>query len=66
MWEKVRLFNLIEQNFDKGNDVLYSKVSPTRCNVTQFIYFRKLLYMFRADPPPITRSTYNCIYSIWH
>jgi hypothetical protein len=22
--------------------------------------------MFRVVPPPIIRSTYNCIYSIWH
>jgi len=26
----------------------------------------KLLYMFRVAPPPIIRSTYNCIYSIWY
>jgi len=29
-------------------------------------YFWKLLYMFRVVPPPIIRSTYNCIYSIWY
>jgi hypothetical protein len=39
---------------------------PTRCNYTQFICVYKLLYMFRVVPPPITRSTYNCIYSIWY
>jgi hypothetical protein len=37
---------------------------PTRCNVTQFIHIWKLLYMFRVVPPPIIRSTNNCIYSI--
>ena len=41
-----------------------SNIYPTRCNVTQFIYIWKLLYMFRVVPPPIIRSTYNCIYSI--
>ena len=39
---------------------------PTRCNVTQFIYICKLLCMFRVVSPPIIRSTYNCIYSIWY
>jgi len=31
------------------------------------VYFIwKLLYMFRLVPPPITRSAYNYIYSIWY
>ena len=42
------------------------KVYPTRCNFTQFIYIWKLLYMFRVLSPPIIRSAYNCIYSIWY
>jgi len=42
----------------------YSSIYPTRCNFAQFIYIWKLLYMFRAVPPPIIRSTNNCIYSI--
>jgi len=29
-------------------------------------YIWKLLYMFRVVPPPIIRSAYNCIYSIWY
>src|SRR5215475_10844234 len=37
-----------------------------RCNVTQFIYIWKLLCMFRVVLPPIIRSAYNCIYSIWY
>jgi len=41
-------------------------VYPTRCTVTQFIYIWKLLYMFQVVPPPIIRSTHNCIYSIWY
>ena len=40
--------------------------NPTSCNVTQFIYICKLLYMFRVVSPPIIRSTHNCIYSIWY
>jgi hypothetical protein len=35
-------------------------------NVTQFIHIWKLLYMFRVVLPPIIRSAYNCIYSIWY
>jgi len=35
---------------------MYSKVWPTRCNIIQFFYFCKLLYMFRVDPSPIIRS----------
>jgi hypothetical protein len=31
-----------------------------------FYFIWKLLYMFRGVPPPIIRSTYNCIYSIWY
>jgi len=46
--------------------LLYSNICPTRCNVTQFIFIWELLYMFRAVPPPIIRSAYNCIYSIWY
>jgi hypothetical protein len=34
-----------------------SNAYPTRCNVTQFVYFCKLLYMFWVVPPPIIRST---------
>jgi len=29
-------------------------------------YIWKLLYMFRVVPPPIIRSAYNWIYSIWY
>ena len=45
---------------------IYSNKYPTRRNVTQFIYIWKLLYMFRVILPPIIRSAYNCIYSIWY
>jgi hypothetical protein len=30
------------------------------------LYFYKLLYIFRVVNPPIVRSTYNFIYTIWH
>ena len=30
-----------------GNKI-YFQVQPTRCNVTQFIYFCEMLYMFQA------------------
>jgi hypothetical protein len=45
---------------------LYSNIYPTKCNVTQFIYIWKLLYMFRVILSPIIRNAYNCIYSIWY
>jgi len=31
------------------------------------VYFNlELLYLFRVVPPPIIRSAYNCVYSIWY
>jgi len=31
------------------------------------VYFIcKLLYMIRVVSPPIIRSTYSCVYSIWY
>jgi hypothetical protein len=48
------------------NITTYSTIYPTRCKVTQFIYIWEPLYMFRVVPPPIIRSTYTCIYSIWY
>ena len=44
----------------------YSDIYPKRCNLTQFIYLWKLLYMFRVVSPPIIRTTHVCIYSIWY
>jgi hypothetical protein len=35
----------------------YFQVQPTRCNVTQFIYFCEMLHMFQTVPPPIIRSS---------
>ena len=46
--------------------IVYSNIYPTRCSFTQFIYVWKLLYMFRVAPPPIIRSAWNSIYSIWY
>jgi hypothetical protein len=34
---------------------MYFRVKSTRCNVTQFIYFCDMLYMFQEVPPPIIR-----------
>src|SRR5215470_9472965 len=48
------------------NNIPIYVVYPTRCNVTQFIYIWKLLYMFRVVLPPIIRSAFNCTYSIWY
>jgi hypothetical protein len=36
---------------------MYLQVQPTRCHVTQFIYFCEMLYMFQAVPPHIIRSS---------
>jgi hypothetical protein len=47
-----------------GPCIVCSNIYPTRCNVTQFIYIWKLLYMFRVVLPPTIRSAYTCIYSI--
>ena len=33
------------------------RVKPTRCNVSQFIYFCKMLYMFQTVFPSIIRSS---------
>jgi len=35
-----------------------------QCYTVYFIW--KLLYMFWVVPPPIIRSTNNCVYSIWY
>jgi hypothetical protein len=45
---------------------IFQYIYPTRCNVTQYIYIWKLLYMFRVVLTPIIGSAYNCIYSIWY
>jgi hypothetical protein len=42
----------------------YSNICPTRCDITQFIYIWKLLYMFRVLLTPIIRNAYNSIYSV--
>jgi len=51
-------------------------VGPCIANIVQYIcnkmqlytvyYIWKLLCMFQVLLPPIIRSTYNCIYSIWY
>ena len=48
---------------------IFQYIYPTRCNVTQFIYIWKQLYMFRVVPLPIIRSALTfmgpCIVSIF-
>ena len=34
--------------------------------IYSLLYYCKLLYMVRVVTPPIIRSAYNCIYSIWY
>jgi len=48
------------------NVSVFQYIYPTRCNVIQFIYIWKLLYIFRVVLSPIIRREYNCIYSIWY
>ena len=43
-----------------------SNIYPTRCKIYTVYFIWKLLYMSRLVPPPIIRSTNNCIYSIWY
>ena len=70
------LFNYIHEHGEKQNWQSLTFMGPCIANIfqyisnkmqlTQFIYIWKLLYMFRAVLPPVIRSAYNCIYSIWH
>ena len=60
------------------NNFLEVKCPDGQINHLLLIYFQqdatlhsllisgKLLYMFRVVSPPIIRSTYNCIYSVWY
>jgi len=43
---------------EKVRDTLYTgRVQPTRCDVSQFIYFCKMLYMFQTVFQSIIRSS---------
>jgi hypothetical protein len=44
---------------------IFSYISNKMQRYTVYFIW-KLLHMFRVAPPPIIRSTYNCIYSIWY
>jgi hypothetical protein len=48
---------------DKNNLVQYIS---NKMQLYTVYYMWKLLYMFRVLFPPIIRSAYNCIYSIWY
>jgi len=42
-------------------------IFPTRCNITQFIYFwETALHVSGGISLPFIRSTHNCIYIIWY
>ena len=45
---------------------IYVNNCPMSCDYMQCIYCCTLHYVFRVAIPPTIRSTYNCIYSIWH
>ena len=60
-----RLWHL-QSHFRAACNIMYVNDCPTRCDSIQFVYCRKLLYKFQAVTPPIIRSTYNCIYSVWY
>jgi hypothetical protein len=66
LWDLTFMGTCIVSIFQYIYIYIYIYPNPTRCNVTQFIYTWKLLYMFRVVHPPIIRSAYNCIYSIWY
>ena len=62
----VSVLVVVQSSSEIPEGLMNNPVYPTRCNVTQFIYIWKLLYMFRVVSPSIIRSTHNCIYSIWY
>jgi len=56
--KKRNLFNLKAQFLPLGkHSPSIRSVQPTRCNVSQFIYFSKTLYMFQTGFPSIIRSS---------
>jgi len=46
-------------------DIIFQYISNKMQRYTVYFIW-KLLYIFRAVPPPIIRSANNCIYSIWY
>jgi len=58
----VNKFNVRESVHRESTSIIVQQDS----SVYSFLYFCKLLYMFRVVTPPIIRSTYKCNYSIWH
>ena len=45
---------------------IFQYISNKMQRLHSFFYIWKPLYVFQVVLPPINRSTYNCIYSIWH
>ena len=53
------LWYLVKNNdsfCSESNYVNILRIQPTRCDVSQFIYFCKTLYMFQTGFPSIARS----------
>jgi len=61
-----RLYTILHFSLPKYH-IVYSNIYISNKMQRYTVYFIwKLLYMFRVVPPPIIRSAYNCIYSIWY
>ena len=54
-------FTVYPQSTQEVRNACILKVQPTRCNVSQFIYFCKTLYMFQTVFPS---GAQNCTYSV--
>ena len=43
---------------------IFWRIQPTSCDVSYFIYFRKMHYMFQTVFPSIISGAQNCTYSV--
>jgi len=57
--------NILVLTVSKVVKLVFQYISKKMQRYTVY-YIWKLLYVFRVVPPPIIRSAYNCIYSIWY
>jgi len=59
--------NTLLHRFHEQTRQSMSIIVQQDATINSFLYFCRLLYMFRVIPLPIIRSTCkNCNYSIWH
>jgi len=79
-WDNLGIFVPVAQTMNCGIDWVFLKVCRNAIQriilqVSQYIsdkmqlytvYVCKLLFFFQVVPPPIIRSAYNCICSIWY